>query len=120
MSYHCLSVLTRIAFSQNDEKTHREASYIAGQSQLKDCKGAVRMLCKDTDENGACRVDTRFLVWIGHTNFKTWKSTLVFGQIVEGMNRVVKKVAEQPKVWHSADNGRIKVDIRVVKCGTLI
>lgn len=108
---------------ENDDGTgghsaYEEKYFLAEQCPLKDCKGAIRMKGLERTIDGRCRVGSQFMIWVGDLEYKEYRFTLVFGKIVEGLEKLqevsrIKAVQKSPTSWV------LRQTVNVVECGVL-
>lgn len=109
-------------FEKNDGTGGHSAfntrDFLAEQVPLPDAKGAIRMKGSERLENGRCKVNSQFLIWLGDIEYKNYKYTLVFGRVVEGLTKL-QEVSRVGSMQDSAANWRLKKVVRVIDCGQL-
>jgi len=109
-------------FEKNDgtggHSAFTERNFLAEQVPLPDAKGAVRMKGSERLENGRCKVNSQFLIWLGDIEYKNYKYTLVFGRVVEGLSKL-QEVSRVRSMQDSEANWRMKRVVRVIDCGQL-
>jgi len=109
-------------FEKNDgtggHSAFTERDFLAEQVPLPDAKGAVRMKGSERLENGRCKVNSQFLIWLGDIEYKHYKYTLVFGRVVEGLTKL-QEVSRVRSMQDSEANWRLKRVVRVIDCGQL-
>jgi len=109
-------------FEKNDGTGGHSAfntrDFLAEQVPLPDAKGAIRMKGSERLENGRCKVNSQFLIWLGDIEYKNYKYTLVFGRVVEGLTNL-QEVSRVGSMQDSAANWRLKKVVRVIDCGQL-
>lgn len=94
---------------ENDDGTGGRSAYdekyfLAEQCPLKDQKGAIRMKGLERTIDGRCRVGSQFMIWVGDLEYKEYRFTLVFGRVVEGLEKLaevsrIKAVQKSPTSW---------------------
>ena len=49
------------------------------------------MKCLDDEriEDNRCHISSLFLIWVGEIDFNTYKYTLVFGHVIDGLKKLV-------------------------------
>jgi hypothetical protein len=57
-------------------------------------------------------------VWVGEIEFKTFKHTLVFGNVVEGLNHL-QEVSRIGTFLAGKDTWLLKEEVVIVNCGVL-
>jgi len=81
-----------------------EKYFMAEQCPLKDHKGAIRMKGLERTDDGRCKIGSQFMIWVGDLEYKEYRYTLVFGEVVEGFEQLqevsrIKAVQKTPTSW---------------------
>lgn len=95
-----------------------EKYFLAEQCPLKDQKGAIRMKGLERTIDGRCRVGSQFMIWVGDLEYKEYRFTLVFGRVVEGLEKLlevsrIKAVQKSPTSWV------LRQTVNVIESGVL-
>lgn len=107
---------------ENDDGTgghsaYADRNFLAEQCPLKDHKGAIRMKGLGI-ANGQCKIDSKFMIWVGDLEYKEYRFTLVFGKIVEGFDQLLE-VSRIKSVQNSPTSWILKQSVNVIDSGVL-
>ncbi|KAJ9579566.1 hypothetical protein L9F63_004751 [Diploptera punctata] len=93
--------------------------FVGDRSILQDEKGAVRMRGMGTDGmSGGGMVGSQFFIWVGGRAFRTYKRTLVFGYVVEGLE-LCKTISNLKTHKNSKGAYIIGSNVVIENCGKL-
>jgi len=95
-----------------------EQHFLAEQCPLKDCKGAIRMKGELRTNDGRCHVGSKFMIWVGDLDYREFKFTLVFGSIVEGLEKL-QEVSRIKSVQTSQSTWIMRQTVKIVESGVL-
>jgi len=107
----------------NDDGTGGHSAYddkyfLAEQCPLKDKKGAIRMKGLERTIDGRCRVGSQFMIWVGDLEYKEYRFTLVFGQVVEGLG-LLQEVSRIKAVQKSPTSWVLRKQVNIIDSGVL-
>ncbi len=92
--------------------------FMAEQCPLKDKKGAIRMKGLERTADGRCKIGSQFMIWVGDLEYKEYKYTLVFGEVVEGFEKL-QEVSRIKAVQKSNASWILRQTVSVVDSGVL-
>ena len=92
--------------------------FLAEHCSLRDKKGAVRMRGIERTPDGRCKVGSQFMIWVGDIEYKTYKYTLVFGEVTEGLE-ALQEMSRVGMVHAAPDMWLLKEEVVIMKCGVL-
>ena len=93
--------------------------FVGDNSSLQDQKGAVRMRGMGTDGfGGGGMVGSQFHIWVGDRDFKSYRKTLVFGFVAEGLE-LCKQISNLKTHKNSRGTYIIGTNVIIENCGKL-
>lgn len=95
-----------------------EKYFMAEQCPLKDHKGAIRMKGLERTVDGRCKIGSQFMIWVGDLEYKEYKYTLVFGEVVEGFEQL-QELSRIKAVQNTSSSWILRKTCTIVDSGVL-